>query len=133
MKNRIKIEGIGFVLISSLIQLLSIPLFYGIGYRIGLIFHEPYVRIGGDGMDFYYFSLYFLAFFIIICVPIITIFREFLFNEVITTIVHILWLSFIVWFSFGDLKRRPYEYGLLLICIGSTLITRLLIRKLLHK
>lgn len=133
MKTSVKIKGITFVIVSSLIQLLCIPLFYWIGYGIGLMFHEPYVKLGGDGMDFYGLTLYYLTWFVIICIPIITLFQEFMKNELIISILHLTWFAFIIWMTIGDLEHRPYDYGLVLLCVGSTIFTRLLIRRILHE
>jgi len=133
MKSRVKIKGLTFVLVSSLIQLLCIPIFYSIGYGIGLIFHEPYVPVGRDGMDFYGLTLYYLTWFVIICIPIITLFQEFIKNEIVISILHVTWFAFIVWMTVGDLKHRPYDYGLILICVGTTILTRLLIRRIIHE
>jgi hypothetical protein len=133
IKIRVKIDGIKFVLLSSVIQLLCIPMFYWIGYGIGLIFHEPYIRIGSDGIDFYSLTLLYLTWLVIIGIVIITIFQEFIKNEIVITITHLTWFLFIIWMTIGDLKYRPYDYGLILLCVGSTIFTRFLIRRILHK
>lgn len=132
-KNKLKPNRILFILLSSVLQLANIPLFYYIGYGIALLFHKPYVRPGGDGMDFYALTLYHLTWFVIISIPIITIFQELIKNELVITIFHSAWFAFIVWMTFGDLQYRPYDYGLILLCVGTTIPTRIVIRRVLDK
>ena len=129
-----KIRGLLFVIITTLIQLALIPVAYLILYGIARIFHEPYVRIdSSDGMDFYPLTLIYLTWFVIISVAITNFFQELFKNEVIITFIHVSWISFIIWFTIGDLHYRPYDYGLILFCITLTIPIRILMRKFLHE
>lgn len=135
MRNQYKLRGTKYIVIASLIQLISIPVLYWIGYGIGRTFHAPSIPGYMDRgiIDFYPFVLKLLTWFTIISIPLITIFREWLKSETATIIVHILWFSFIVWFTFGELKYRPLDYGLILICVGSTIVTRIIISRLIKE
>jgi hypothetical protein len=120
------------VIISILLQLILIPTSYWLLYAIARIFHEPYVRVGGDGMGFYALTLIYLTWFVVITLPILNLIQAFLIkNEFISTLLHFGWFAFIVWFTQGDLEYRPYDYGLVLFCIGLTIGTRLIINKIL--
>tara|TARA_Y100000739_G_C20223243_1_gene290995 strand:+ start:50 stop:454 length:405 start_codon:yes stop_codon:yes gene_type:complete len=117
--------------ISILLQLLLIPISYWIIYAIARVFHEPYVRSGGDGMDFYALTLIYLTWFVIITLPILNLIQVVIIkNKIISTLLHISWFVFIIWFTKGDLKYRPYDYGLILFCVGLTIGTRLLINEI---
>lgn len=119
------------IIISILLQLLSIPFIYWTLYAIALLFHEPYVRTGGDGMDFYGLTLIYLTWFVIITLPILSLIQVFLIiNKSVSILLHLGWFVFIVWFTQGDLKYRPYDYGLILFCIGLTIVMRLVINKM---
>jgi hypothetical protein len=129
-----KIRGIQFVLITTLIQLVMILLSYVVLYGIARTFHQPYVRMSSsDGMDFYPLMLIYLTWFVIIFVPLTNFIQELFNNEVFATLIHASWIIFIIWFTFGSLKHRPYDYGLILFCIILTLPIRIYSRKLLHE
>jgi hypothetical protein len=119
------------VIISILLQLISIPISYWVLYAIALIFHEPYVKSGGDGMDFYVMTLILLNWFVIMTLPILNLIQAFLIKDkIISIILHIGWFVFIVYLTKVDLDRRPYDYGLILFCVGLTTVTRLIINKI---
>lgn len=129
-----KFRGIQFVIITTLIQLVMILISYWILYGVARIFHEPYVRLNSsDGIDFYPLMLFNLTWFVIICITLTNIIQELFKNEFITTLVHTSWIIFIIWFTIGNLHYRPYDYGLILLCIILTIPIRFLTRKRLHE
>lgn len=129
-----KTSGIQFVIVTSIIQLVMILISYGFLYGIASIFHDPYVRTSSsDGMDFYPLVLYYLTWFVIICVTLTNLIQEVFRNTFYVTLIHISWIIFIVWFTIGDLFYRPYDYGLILFCITTTVPFRIYIRKLMHE
>lgn len=112
--------------ISIVLQLISIPLLYFLLYWIASYFHEPYYRDGG-GVDFYYLTLIYLTWFILITLPILNLIQSYwIKNRNLNILMHIGWFVFIVWYTQGDLSYRPYDYGLILFCVGSTILTRLI-------
>ena len=128
-----KIRGLTFIIITTLIQLVFILLSYWILYGIARIFHEPFVRMSSsDGMDFYPLTLIYLTWFVIISAMITNFIQELINYELIITFLHATWISFIVWFTVGELHYRPYDYGLILFCITLTIPIRILTRKFLH-
>ncbi|MGV3613095.1 MAG: hypothetical protein ACO1N0_19195 [Fluviicola sp.] len=128
-----KINGIPFVVVSIVIQLIAIPLLNSMLYSLASLFHEKHVRTStSDGMDFYGFALIFVTISVIIFVLLTTILQEFFKNEGLITLLHASWLSYLINATWGDLMYRPYEYGLLLFCIVLTIPIRILVRKTLH-
>ena len=113
---------------SVIIQLVSIPLLYMTLYNIAIIFHKPTINNGSDRMDFYIFTLYFLTIFVLLTLPVLNFIILKINNEIISILLHIFWFIFIVWFTLGDLHYRPYDYGLILFCVGSTIISRPIIQ-----
>lgn len=120
--------------ISITIQLASIPVLYWMLYTIAKVFHEPYVRGGSDGMDFYGLTLMCLAWFVALTLPVLNIVIELVVkNKLVSTLIHSAWFIFIATFTIGDLRYRPYDYGLILFCIGTTIGSRLFIERLIGK
>ena len=113
---------------SIFLQLTSIPTLYQVLYAIVLCFHEPYVPIGGDGMDFYVMTLGLLTWFVLLTLPLLNMLIYVLkMKFYLSILAHAVWMIFIVYHSFSDLKFHPYDYGLVLFCVASTIVTRPLI------
>lgn len=122
------------IIISILVQLLLIPIFYFVLYRFALLFHEPYIPTSGDGMDFYKITIIFLTLFVLITLPILNLIQSFLVkNEIVSASIHFIWFVCIIWFTKGDLLYRPYDFGLIIFCVGFTIFTRLIINKILEQ
>lgn len=117
---------------SIVLQLISIPLLYLLLYWIASWFHKPYFRDGG-GMDFYYLTLIYLTWFVLITLPILNFIQFWIKNRALNILIHIGWFAFIVWYTQGDLRYRPFDYGLILFCVGSTIFTRLLFNNITNK
>lgn len=116
--------------LSIFLQLVSIPILYLVSYEIALVFHKPHVSYGSGGMNFYKLTLYFLSYFVAISLPILNVVQHYLLkNNIIAVLIHLGWFATIVWVTESDLTYRPYTYGLLLCCVGSTILSRLLIHK----
>lgn len=117
--------------ISILLQLISIPILHWFLYGIALLFHEPHFRMGSDGMDFYGLTLIFLTGFVVVTLPLLNIIQAYVIkNKTVSVLGHMGWFAFIVWYTQGDLAYRPYDYGLLLFCVGTTIVSRLIFNKL---
>lgn len=120
------------VTISSLLQLIFIPITYWILYAIARIFHEPHTQMGSDGMDFYPLTLYYLSLFVIVSLPILNLIQAFLLRQtIIPILLHWAWLGLIIWTTRGDLAYRPYDFGIILFVIGLTIGTRLVFNRIL--
>lgn len=113
------------VVLSILIQLISIPFFYWILYAIAKLFHEP--RTGGDGLDFYKWGLLFLSAIIIVTLPLLNfVLAYWVRNKLSSILIHLVWIILIVWIFKDELSYHPYDFGLILFCIGLTLPIRLM-------
>lgn len=129
MKKRMR-----HALMSSVIQLVMIPILYWSLYELASLFHKPYVRLSSsDGMDFYPLMLEYLRVFVVICVLFTQVLQIIIKKELIVSVFHLTWIGFIVWFTQGDLSYRPYTYGLLLFCIALTFPIRLTINRIFVK
>lgn len=118
------------VVLSIFLQLLSIPIFYWILYAIAKLFHEP--RTGGDGMDFNELELLYLSAFIIVTLPFLNfVLAYWVPNMLLSILIHLAWIILIVWIFIDDLSYHPYDFGLILFCIGLTLPIRLILIRLL--
>jgi hypothetical protein len=118
-----------FVLISSLVQVISIPFFYKIVYWLSLLFHDPFARAGRDGMDFYSLGVEFTLYFSLLMILVTSSLQEWKKNEWLTSSFHLIWILFIVVGTWSDLNHRPYTHGLLLVCIASTFIMRIVFNR----
>jgi hypothetical protein len=124
-------KNVKSIVLKSFILLVSVPALYWLGFGITSIFVEPYHALPSDGMTFYKILIYYLGWFLVIIVPVIVIIHELLIkNEIISTLIHLSVFVFIVVVAVGGLPSRPFENALLLICIGSTILTRLLLDKI---
>lgn len=113
------------LVVSIFFQLISIPTLHWILYGIALLFHEPHLRMGSDGMDFYGLTLLYLTGFVIVTLPLLNIIQAYVIKNIWGSVLaHIGWFAFIVWFTKGDLVYRPYDYGLLLFCVGTTIVSK---------
>lgn len=121
------------VIISSLVQLISIPIFYEIGYAFALVFHKPFVRAGRDGMDLYSLGMELTLYFSLLMILITTSLHEWKRNEWLTSSFHLIWILFIVFGTWSDLNHRHYTHSLWLVCIASTIFVRIVFRKMFYK
>lgn len=96
-------------------------------------FHEPQIRHGGDGMDFYKIILNIIIIAVIVCVFITSIVEEIFTNRFKITIFHLSWIAIILLATSNELERRPYDYGLILFCIFLTVPIRILLNKIFHE
>jgi hypothetical protein len=114
-------------LVKALLLLLSIPLFYYIAFGIASYFHKPVT----DHSDISYgILLSFLRPIVLISLPALVFLHEGLIKkERISVLLHIGWFVSVCLFAAGALSYKPYRFGLLLACIGSTLVTRVLLNK----
>ncbi len=119
------------VILSILLQIILIPVTYYILYGIARIFHEPNTASHG-GMDFYKYTLLFLTAYVVITLPVLNwIQHYFIRNARVAVLIHVGWFLLIVWFTRRDLAYRPYDYGLILFCVGLSIVTRPLISRML--
>jgi len=126
----IKTQGIRYILISSIVQLISILLAHWVIYSVVSNFHKSYVSIdGGEGMGY---MLTYLIWFVFFSVLLTTIIQEIFRNEFVISSIHVLWILFIIWDTSEELEYRPYNYGLILFCISLSLPVRILLRKFIH-
>lgn len=130
--SKYRYSGISFLIISFFTQIIAIPIIHFILYSIALIFHTPFICEICGGMDLYPLVLIYIFTVNTIITFLLTLLQEILENEFLISGLHLTWYLFVVWFSFGDLKYRPYEHGLLLFCLGLQIPLRILIRKGLH-
>ena len=126
-----KVRGIKFIMISILIQCIINFISYLSLYTIASIFHESNVSYH-RGIDFYPLMLMYLTWFVIVCITLTTFVQQFIQNELFITGLHLSWLIFIILFTIGDLKYRPYDFGLIIFCIALTLPVRIITRKYLY-
>lgn len=133
MKSKHRTSGLAYIIISTLIQCSLIPISHELMYSIALLFHEPYVSNGGNGIDFYPLLLGFLVLYCSFLLFLITLAEELLGDSFVLRLIHFLWWAHIVWFTWGEFSYRPYEHLLVVISIGTTILTRPLLRRLLHK
>ena len=127
-KNR----RIAFVIISSIIQLVFVPIAYKIFHSIAKEVHQSHIRHGGIGMNFYNLMVLYLWWFLAFAFIIVNTIYEIYKSELLASSIHISMFAFIVWFTYGDLQYMPYTHGLLLFCVGLTIPLRILLRKKLY-
>ncbi len=120
------------ILISTIILLGTIPIIYGVLYAVASLFHEASPE--PSGIDFYPLIIQYLIIYVTISLSVLNIiFIRVIHNPIIKVLIHLIWLTTIIWFLWGDLKYRPYDCGLILFCIGSSLITQPLINNSIKK
>jgi hypothetical protein len=120
--------------LSTLFQLFSIPILYNFSYNIALHFHEPYAFRYDMDMDFYEVKMIFLGIFVIISLSILNaIQNHVLNNEALSVILHLVWVFYIFLDTKNELATRPYTHLLVLICIGSTVISRFIFNAIFKK
>lgn len=115
-------------LLKALLLLLSIPLLYWIGYNAARLFHTP--RASGGGVA-YGITLQLLLWVVVLSLPVIVFLHDFWIREERRTVwIHLAWFAALCFLTASALAYHPYEFGLLLACIGSTIITRVLLNRI---
>lgn len=83
-------------------------------------------------MDFYAFTLIRVGFFVLFYTIIVTSVREVTKSELLASTMHGVAILFIWSSTENELHHRPYDYGLILVCIALTFPVRRLFRKHLY-
>lgn len=121
------------LLISIFIQLISVPIIYHVSYFFLSFFKEQTIPLNSsDGMDFYGYTLIFATLFLILTTVVINILNLFIENSPLI-LLHIAILVLFTKSTWGDLMYRPYDYGLILICIWLSIPLRLIVNKIIYK
>lgn len=116
-----KLSSSSFVFFSILVQLISIPVFYGILELIASLF-------SGTGVDVEFFFLknsvinYAIVFSIIIVVSI----QETTKSELLASVMHGVWILFIWSETSHYFFRQPVEYVIFILCLILTFSIRLI-------
>ena len=128
-----KTEGIKFVWRSSLAQLLSIPIIYWIIFKVGGSFIEP-VKEGSQGLDFYGFTLISIELIVLLSIPLLVYFQEFVLpNKWINRLLHLILISMLIRMSYNDFEFHPYRHSLVIGSIATTLISKEVFSHFFHK
>lgn len=118
-------KRIGLSLLKSLLLLLSIPVLYWTGYKVASLFHTPGVEGGNVA---YGLTLHQLLWVLVFSIPAIVFLHDFrIKKEKVTVWIHLCWFVALCLLTTSTLAYQPYEFGLLLACIGSTIVTRVLL------
>ena len=120
-------KRIGLALLKALLLLLSIPVLYWIGYNAARLFHTP--RASGGSVA-YGITLQLFLWIVVVSLPAIVFLRDYwIKKEQLTVWIHVAWFAVLCLLTSSALAYHPYEFGLLLACTGSTIITRVLLNK----
>jgi hypothetical protein len=91
------------------------------------LIRQPYGMMIGVG---YGITLTFVKWALLIYLPALVFLHEYIIRKNrITILLHVAWFVILCYTTWGLLQTLPYQYGLLLFSIGSTIITRVLISR----
>lgn len=119
-----KINSSLFVILSILIQLITIPIIYGFFESITSIINDS-----SFGLGFYFLSFPVVNYTIIFSVIIVTSVQETTKSELLASVMNVVWILFIISETSDAFRNRPYEYILFVLCIAMTIPIRILFRK----
>ncbi|MDG1333384.1 MAG: hypothetical protein P8P74_13695 [Crocinitomicaceae bacterium] len=123
-----KPSGSLFVLLSILIQLASIPLFYGIFELITSAFSET-----GIAVDFFFLKFSIINYTIIFATIIVTSIRETTKSELLTSVMHAVWILLIYSETSQYFAKLPVEYIIYMLCLVLTIPVRLIFQNRFQK
>ena len=122
-----KISKSLFVLISIIVQLVSIPLIYAFFAIISSI-----LRDSSFELNLYFLSFPVVNYVIIFSVIIVTAIQETTKSELLASVMNGVWVLFIYSETSDAFRNRPYEYVLFLLCIALTIPIRIAFRNKYH-
>lgn len=116
-----------FVIISILVQLVSIPLVYAIFESIGSLMYDSEF-----GIDLYFLSFPIINLSIIFSVVIVTSVQEATKSELLATVMNAVWILFIFSETEDSFRNQPFEYILFILCLAQTIPLRIDFRRHFH-